>query len=64
MSGDKLIRKFLELGIPGVEKLQGSDYDWIFLNQQDDNLPLIQFLEWFIENVHSSDILSPQEISE
>ena len=63
MSGDKLTKKLRQLGVPDTDKLQGPDYDWIFMNQ-DENKPLINFLEWFIENVHPDDVLTDKELNE
>lgn len=62
MDGERFVSHLQSLGVPGGERLVGSNFDWLFLT--DDGSPLTAFLEWFSANVLPSDILTDEDLLE
>ena len=62
MDGDRLVSHLKALGVPGAEALVGSNYDWLFLTEEDSSLAT--FVEWFTSNILPSDVLSEDELKE
>lgn len=62
MSGDELVKHLQSLGAPGAEHLDGKSYDWLFVKGKDD--PLVTFLQWFMKNITSNNVLTEEELTE
>ncbi|ROT70229.1 HAUS augmin-like complex subunit 3 isoform X1 [Penaeus vannamei] len=62
MDGERFVSHLQSLGVPGAERLVGSNFDWLFLT--DEGSPLAAFLEWFSANVLPSDILTDEDLLE
>ncbi len=59
MSGARFLDTLRELGYAGIESLDAHSLDWMF-----DNEATLPFLEWFCVNIHSSNVLMPQELQQ
>lgn len=62
MDGEKFMSHLKSLGVPDAEVLVGSDYDWLFLDNE--GLPLSTYFEWFSSNLSSDDVLTEEELEE
>jgi len=59
MSGVEFVEALRRIGYPGVDRLDGHNFDWLF-----DCESVVPFLTWFCKEVQSSNVLDKQDLDE
>ena len=59
MSQEKrILRALSRIGHSKANEFAGDNFEWLF-----DCESLVPFLEWFFENIHETNVLSPEELN-
>ena len=55
--GKRILRALSRIGYPKASEFEGDNFEWLF-----DCESLVPFLEWFCENIHETNVLSPEDL--
>ena len=55
--GGRILRALSRIGYPKVGELEGDTLEWLF-----DCNSLVPFLEWFCDNIHTSNVVSDEDL--
>ena len=58
-NGTQFLEALKRLDYPGVDKLDANSFDWLF-----DDDRLLSMLEWFCDNIQSSNVIPPGDLEE
>ncbi|XP_050403167.2 HAUS augmin-like complex subunit 3 [Patella vulgata] len=59
MSGRQILETLRQLGYPKVDELDPQMFDWLFEKES-----IVPFLDWFVNNVHSDNIITASDRQE